>query len=119
MAAGKYSSAEIFELQANASQFAKWDENEEDADFVAHAKKAAMIALAEELTDKQKKYYVMYHLNNLSIPEIAEMEGVNKSTVSRTITRAAKRLAKVLRYSAPHLLNASAPARNKRDNHGR
>ena len=33
-----YSSAEIFQLNADAMQYAKWNANEADVDFVAHAK---------------------------------------------------------------------------------
>lgn len=50
----KYSSAEIFEFQANAKQFRDWNACEEDIDFVAHLKKVALIAMNEILSEKQK-----------------------------------------------------------------
>lgn len=112
--ASQYSSAEIFEFQSDAEQFKKWNANEEEADYVSHSKRAAAAALERELTETQKLYYVAYYLSGISIPEIAEIYGVNKSTVSRTLSRATKRLARVLRYSAPHLLNQPAVAKNRR-----
>lgn len=113
MASG-YSSDEIFGFQADAIQFAKWCSNEEELDYSSHVKKALLVAFNEELTEKQKMYYTMYYIDKISIPDIARMVGVNKSTVSRTITRATKILHSVLRYSAPHLLNQQANTRNRR-----
>ena len=101
MADRRLSSAEIFELQANKRQFSEWNENEPEVDFVNHAKVAALAAINQELTEVQKRYYIMYHLDGISIPKIAELEGVNRSTVSRTLTRASKKLARILRYAAP------------------
>lgn len=112
--ASYYSPSEIFEFQADAIQFAKWNENEVETDFVSHAKKATLKALNEELTEKQKRYFTLYHINRTSIEEIAKLEGVNKSTVSRTLTRARKKMSKVLRYTAPYLLNEQAETRNRR-----
>ena len=73
-----------------------------------------MVAINEELTEKQKQYYIMFFVHSVPIPEIARMFGVNKSTVSRGITRARERITKIMRYSAPHLLNAPTPKGNKR-----
>jgi RNA polymerase sigma factor (sigma-70 family) len=113
MASG-YSSAEIFEFQCNKIQFENWNANEEEIDYISHSKKAVLVAINEELTEKQKQYYTMYYIDKISITDIALILGVSKSTVSRTITRATKILHRVLRYSAPHLLNASANTRNRR-----
>lgn len=114
-----YSKYEIFQLQSDAIQFKEWNANEGDADFVSHSKKAVIIAFNEELTEKQKLYYTMYHLQGISIPKIASMLGVNRSTVSRTITRARRKLARVLRYSAPHLMNQKPEKRNRRVRDGK
>ena len=116
--ASQYSSAEIFELQSNKHQFQEWDANEADADFVSHTKKAAAVAFQRELSEKQKKYYADYYLNGLSMAEIANIHGINKATVSRTITRANKKLRTVLRYSAPHLLMLDSTIRNRRAKDG-
>jgi RNA polymerase sigma factor (sigma-70 family) len=113
-----YSSSEIFELQSNAIQFKKWSESDEQVDFVKHLKTTSLLAIKEELSEKQMLYFTMYYLNGISIKEIAEMNGVNKSTVSRTITRGKRRLAKVLRYAAPHVMNAPITTRNRRSEDG-
>lgn len=112
--ASRYSSSEIFQLQTDADQFRQWDANEPDADFVAHSKKCLMVAIESELTEKQRQYYTMYHLESMTMEAIAKKTGVSKSCVSRTIQRANARLARCLRYSAPHLLNAPVQARNRR-----
>lgn len=116
--ASQYSNAEVFEFQSNAEQFRKWNANEADADFVSHSKRAAAAALERELTETQRLYYIGYYLSGISIPEIAKIYGVNKSTVSRTLSRATKRLARVLRYSAPHMLNMTADTKNRRADNG-
>jgi RNA polymerase sigma factor (sigma-70 family) len=117
--ASQCDSATIFELQSNANQFREWNANEPDVDFVSHAKRAAATALERELTETQRLYYIAYYLNGISMPEIADMYGVNKSTVSRTLTRATLRMARVLRYSAPHLLNQNADTKNRRVKDGK
>lgn len=111
----RYSSAEIFDMQANALSFAQWAELDEDGpDYRAHVKKCVAKAIMEELTDRQRQYFLMYFVDNRTILQIAEMVGVNKSTVSRTLTAAKKKLARVLRYSAPQLINANMEMRNRR-----
>ena len=117
--ASQCDSAKIFELQSNAIQFRKWNANESDIDFTSHTKRAAVVALERELTETQRLYYTAYYLSGFSIPKIAGMYGVNKSTVSRTLTRASKRLARVLRYSAPHLMNQTADTKNRRAEDGK
>lgn len=112
--ASQYSSAEIFDMQCNDHQFREWDASEADVDFVSHAKKAAAVAFGRELSEKQQQYYAAYYLNGLSMAEIASIYGVNKATVSRTITRANKKLQTVLRYSAPHLMMQDCTLRNRR-----
>lgn len=53
----------------------------------------------DDLTKTQKQYIIMYYMNNMKIPEIALECGVNKSTVSRTINRAKKRIYDKLKYT--------------------
>lgn len=117
--ASQYSSAEIFELQCNEHQFREWDANEADVDFVSHTKKAAAVAFERELSEKQKQYYAAYYFDGLSMAEIANIYCVNKATVSRTITRANKKLRTILRYSAPHLMMQDSTIRNRRTNYGK
>lgn len=112
--ASQYSSSEIFEIIESKNQYEKWVESETDLDFADHMKRAAVAAYNRELSDRQKQYFTMRFLKGLSVREIARIAGVNPSTVSRTIKRASNNLAKVLRYSAPHLLNAQTQLKKRR-----
>ena len=51
-----------------------------------------------ELTPCQKQTLTAYYFRQLTIPQIAKEQGVNKSTVSRTLKRAEDRLRRCLRY---------------------
>ena len=51
-----------------------------------------------ELTDCQKRTLTAYYFRQLTIPEIAREQGVNKSTVCRTLHRAEQKLRRYLRY---------------------
>ena len=112
--AKSYIASEIFfEILANEKKFQDWNANKEEV-FTDHSKKAALVGFSEELTEKQKRYFAMYYVQGFSIQKIASLDGINKSTVSRTLSRAKSKLQKVLRYSAPHLLNAGCEKRNRR-----
>ena len=112
--ASQYSSAEIFGFMSDELQYRKYFEGESHDEFLEHAKKAIMVAINEDLTEKQRKYYTQYYLNGISIPEIASMECVNKSTVSRTLTRATIKIHKAMRYSAPRFLHSQPNTKNRR-----
>ena len=56
-------------------------------------------AREQELTPRQQVVMRMYYDEGKSIAKIAKSLKVNKSTVSRTITRARKRLFRYLQYS--------------------
>ena len=51
-----------------------------------------------ELTPRQRDTLTAYYFRQLTIPQIAQEQGVNKSTVSRTLHRAEARLQRCLRY---------------------
>ena len=51
-----------------------------------------------ELTPCQKQTLTAYYFRQLTIPQIALEQGVNKSTVSRTLRRAEDRVRRCLRY---------------------
>ena len=53
--------------------------------------------LSDNLTKKQKYYIILYYRDNLTVQQIAQQCGVNKSTVSRTLKRARERLAKAIK----------------------
>ncbi|MDD5913714.1 MAG: sigma-70 family RNA polymerase sigma factor [Oscillospiraceae bacterium] len=76
-------------LRANA------EDNESD---VRRLKRNLRLAREEELTPRQRQLMQMRFEQNMSVTEIADALGLDKSTVSRTITRAKQRLYKCLRY---------------------
>lgn len=108
-----YSSSDIFDLQANKVAFEKWNTNDPEYDY-AFTKKIILSAVNEVLSEKQRLYFTMYHIDGLTVRRIAQMEGVNSGTVSRTLLRAAKKLHAVLRWSNPIFLNTPEPTRNRR-----
>ena len=54
---------------------------------------ALMTLMDKNLTKKQKCYIILYYREGLTERQIAERFGVDKSTVSRTISRGRERLA--------------------------
>ena len=51
-----------------------------------------------ELTEAQRQALEGYYLQKKNIPQLARERGVNKSTICRTLQRAARRLRRFLRY---------------------
>lgn len=76
-------------LRANA------EDNEND---VRRLKRNLRLAREVELTPRQRQLMQMRYEENMSVTQIADALGLDKSTVSRTITRAKQRLYKCLRY---------------------
>lgn len=61
-------------------------------------------ALREDVTDKQRQALLLYYAEGLNMREIGQKLGVDKSTVSRTLTRGENRLRRCLRYGAEAFL---------------
>ena len=70
-------------------------DNESD---LARLKRNLRLAREEELTACQRELLRLRYEENLSVSEIAALIGRDKSTVSRTLSRARRRLYKCLRY---------------------
>lgn len=110
-----HSSAEIFEFLSDAHQYKKWIESKsDDEDDLAHAKKMIRVAIEEELTERQAEFFHMYFLAGRTVTEIARLAGANKSTVSRTLALAKKKIFRCVRYSSPRLCHAPVQKRNRR-----
>lgn len=62
-------------------------------------KRNLRLARQEALTARQRQMLRMNFEQNKTVTEIARELGVNKSTVSRTLARARKRLYQCLRYA--------------------
>ena len=54
--------------------------------------------IQQELSDKQRETLLAYYFRSMTIPQIAREQGVNKSTVSRTLRRGEEKLRKYLKY---------------------
>lgn len=83
------------------AQYSLWldsngDTNEEQLDRL---KKNLGLAIDRELTETQRKYINDFYVKGLSVTDIAIKYFVAKSTVSRTLARARKKLMRALRYS--------------------
>lgn len=54
--------------------------------------------IKEELTEKQRETLFAYYFREMTVTQIAQERGVNKSTVCRTLRRAENKLKRYLRY---------------------
>lgn len=52
------------------------------------------------LTKKQRMYLEMYYFENMNIPQIAKTLGVNKSTVSRSLSASKVKIRRQLQFIA-------------------
>ena len=57
------------------------------------------LAMEEELTPRQRQIMRMRYSRNMSVTRIAQELGINKATVSRTLSRSTWKLYRSLRYS--------------------
>ena len=71
-------------------------DNRQRLDRLAHY---LPVAMAEELTPRQRQLLRMFYYDGKSVTAIARELSVNKSTVTRTLQRAQKRLRRSLRYA--------------------
>lgn len=80
--------------------FAAWlrDQAEDNSEQLGRLRRNLRKAREQELTPRQKQMLEMYFDDGQSMVEIAEALGVNRSTVSRTLMRARRRLYRCLRY---------------------
>ena len=70
-------------------------DNESD---LKRLKRNLRLAREEELTARQRELLRLRYEENMTVSEIAEAIGRDKSTVSRTLSRARRRLYQCLRY---------------------
>ncbi len=71
---------------------------------VSRLKRNLLLALREDVTQRQRQTLLMYYAEGRTMQEIADQLGVDKSTVSRTIKRGERRLQRCLRYGAERYL---------------
>ena len=67
---------------------------------VSRLKRNLIRALREDVTPRQRQALLLYYAEGKNMREIGEDLGVDRSTISRTITRGERRLRRCLRYGA-------------------
>lgn len=93
----------LSDLQLVHAAFEMWLQTDSADNLVDldRAKRMLPIVLDECITVVQRDYILKYYLDGMSISEIAEFYGVNKSTVSRTIHRGLDKAHGYLRFVSP------------------
>ena len=76
-------------------------ENSDNNFQLEHLKKALEKVIHTRLTTRQQEILTMYYFEKKKIPEIAQLLGVNKSTVSRTLNRAIENIRLYLEFCSP------------------
>lgn len=103
MAGTRYRRGGIY--AADMANYARMlSEENTNTEEMNRVKLALWRALHEDVTEKQRRYMLLYYSEGLNMNEIGEREGVDKSTVSRTIRRGEERLRRCLRYGAKRFL---------------
>lgn len=87
-----------FLIACDNAQYKSFLSGETNSQRLAEMKRTVLRIIEEELTESQREMTVMYYFREMTVTEIAESRGVNKSTVSRTLSRARSRIERVLRY---------------------
>ncbi len=71
-------------------------DNREKLDQIIRLIKPAM---ENELNEKQRDMMQKYYFSGMTMQEISDIYGINRSTVSRYLARSRRKLEKVLRYT--------------------
>ena len=77
---------------------------EDNREQINRLKRNLSRALRQDVTPRQREYMTLYYIQGMTIEDVAQACGVNKSTVSRTLKRGRQRLYRCLRYGAANLL---------------
>ena len=78
--------------------------SEDNAEQMGRLRRNVMLAIQEDITPRQRECMVLYYQKGLNMRQIAELTGVDKSTVSSNSKRGESRLRRCLRYGAGQLL---------------
>lgn len=93
------------DYQITKESFDLWltEGSEGNKERLQQLKRMLPVALKECCTETKRIYITHYFVDGMKIQEIAELYGVYKSTVSRTIRRALRRMYDHLRFCSPEL----------------
>ena len=118
-----------FEFMFDIDAYRKYcTEQSNDEDLAQHRlefiKQCVRRAVREELNDRQRAYVFKYYIEQKTMDQIAQELGVNRSTVSREVSRSRRRLYRVLKYCDPfmatmpfvHQNRVGRPKKNKTKN---
>ena len=72
---------------------------QDNSEQLSRLRRNLRLARERELTERQREMVSLYYDQGMTMPQIAERLGVNRSTVSRTLRRARDRLYRFLRYT--------------------
>lgn len=95
------SSRSISELRGDIQQLVNWEQEDAGSNTqkIEQMKQKVRDAIESELTPRQKQVLLIALSKGFSQTQIAQDLGVDKSTISRTMSRAIKRLRRVLKYA--------------------
>ena len=80
----------------------------EDEGQLEQASRCLAQALRQEVTQRQRQMLALYYGRHMTMEEIAQTLGVDRTTVSRTLKRGEARLQRCLRYGSTALLGQAA-----------
>jgi len=80
--------------------------NQDNSQEVSQLKRNLIRAMREDVTPRQRQTMTLYYVQGLTMAEIGQQLGIDKSTVSRTIRRGELRLLRCLRYGAAGYLRS-------------
>lgn len=109
----------LSDVQLNHAAFELWLQSENGGNLsdLDRAKRMLLIVLEECVTTTQRDYILKYYVEQMTVPEIAALYGVNGSTVSRTIRRGLDNAYGYLRFVSPLFIKRPekrAPLKNGR-----
>lgn len=93
----------LTELQLDQAAFDLWlmGEGEDNRADLEKMKRVLPIVLEECCTEKQRAYIMHYFVERMTMDAIADLYGINRSTVSRTIHRGIDTAYGYLRFVSP------------------
>ena len=80
-------------------EFLLWSQGNDNSEQKERLRRNLRTARERALTPRQRQLLSMYYEQQMSAAEIARALSLNRSTVSRTLSRACRRLHEVLQYS--------------------
>ena len=98
----------LSESQMTRSAYQTWgaDQATDNKAELERLKNLLPIVMDEVCTDRQKEYIYDYFAKDMTYAEIAEVYGVNKSSVWKTVKVGMDRIYQHMKYASPMVLNS-------------